>query len=72
MYVCMYTVADPGFPRRGGGGVLARRPGVWDKNLFFDKNFAENCMKMKEIGQRDGKCPQGPLCSASDVCMYVC
>ena len=31
-------VADPGFPRGGGG------------NLLFGQNFPENCIKMKELG----------------------
>ena len=46
-------MADPGFPRRGvGGGV----PTSWfrDKNLLFDKIFAENCKKIKEIELRGG------------------
>ena len=30
---------------------------VWGKNLLFDKIFAENCMKMKEIGLRRGRAP---------------
>ena len=41
-------VADPGFPRRGGAN-----PRVPGKNLLFGKIFAENGMKMKEIGQRE-------------------
>ena len=43
------AVADPGFPRWGGGN-----PWVWTENLLFGKIFAENCMKMKEIGPRAG------------------
>ena len=52
-YKCMYTdvtetwtVADPEFSRRGRGA----NPWDWGDNLLFGKIFAENCMKMKEIG----------------------
>ena len=40
---------DPGFSKRGDAN-----PYVWGDNLLFDKIFAENCMKMKEIGPREG------------------
>ena len=30
------------------------------QNLLFDRIIAENCMKMKEIGPRDGACVQRP------------
>ena len=43
-------MADSGFPKRGDVN-----PWVWGKNLLFGKIFAENCMKMKEIG------PEGPV-----------
>ena len=36
------SVADPGFPRRGGD-----LPMNWEENLLFGKNFAENCLKIK-------------------------
>ena len=39
----------------GGGGRLA-----WDANRF-DKIFPENCMKIKEIGPREGACIHSPL-----------
>ena len=42
------SVADPGLPRRGGN------PSVLGKNLLFGKIFAEKCMKMKEIGPKEG------------------
>ena len=38
-------MADPGFPMGGANSQ------VWGKNVLFGKVFAENCMKMKEIGQ---------------------
>ena len=38
------SVADPGFP-------------IWAGVLLFDRIFAENCMKMKEIGLRGGGRP---------------
>ena len=48
------SLADPGFPRRG-------------KNLLFGKVFAENWMKIKEIGPRGGEArPWRPLESAND------
>ena len=39
------AVTDPGFSN-GEGGV---NPRVWAENLLFEKIFAENCMKKKEI-----------------------
>ena len=42
-------VADPGFPWRRGEGEA--KPSGGTSNLF-DKIFAENCIKMKEIGPR--------------------
>ena len=39
------AVTDPGFPIRG-----CQPPSLGQQNLFFGKIFAENCMKMKEIG----------------------
>ena len=46
-------MADPEFPRR------ASNPRVWAENVLFD-NF-ENCMKIKEIGRREGRPPCPPL-----------
>ena len=43
---------------KGGGGA---NPRVWDKTPLFDKIFAENCLKMKEIGPRGGVHPWRPL-----------
>ena len=40
-------VADSRFPRQEDAN-----PCLWGKNLLFYKIFAENCMKMKEIGPR--------------------
>ena len=37
------AVADPGSPTGEGGA-----------NLLVEKSFAENCMKIKEIGPRGG------------------
>ena len=51
------SVADPGFPRQGGGGG-SPTPQFGVKNLSFSKIFAENCMKMKEIGP--GACVLAP------------
>ena len=50
------SVADPGFPRRG----RVPTPGFWGKVLLFGKIFAENCMKMKEIGP-GAHVPSAPL-----------
>ena len=44
------AVADPVFPRRGGGA----NPQGGGANLLFCPNFPENCMKMKEFGPRGG------------------
>ena len=38
-------VADPGFPKRGGGA----NPWFRSKNLLFGKTLAENCNKIKDI-----------------------
>ena len=48
---CIKYVTDPGFPRRGS-------------NPSDLEIFAENCMKMKEIGARGGVSPMIPLGSA--------
>ena len=37
------------FPDEGGAN-----PSVRAENLLFDKIFAKNCMKMKEIGPKRG------------------
>ena len=50
------SVEDQRFPRWGG----CASPLVWVKNLLFDKIFAENYMKVKEIGQRRGRPPLAP------------
>ena len=50
VYFTYLSVADPGFPRQGGGGGGVANPSIWGENLSFSKIFAENCMKMKEIG----------------------
>ena len=46
-----------------GGSRISQTGGakswVWDKNLLFRKIFAENCMKMKEIGP-GGLCIPSP------------
>ena len=55
--VRMCVVADPGFPRRGGGGA---NTWVWHQNLSFSKIFAKNCMKMKEFRLRK-RIPSSPL-----------
>ena len=54
------AVADLGFFRRGDTNPL-----IWSKKLLFDKIFAENCIKMKEVGPRGwgdvpGTPPQDP------------
>ena len=45
------SVADPGFPGGGGGG----NPRGDSKKLLLGKVFAENCVKVKEIGSRSGR-----------------
>ena len=43
-------------------------PGVWAKNLLFEKIFAENCMKMKEIEPRGaGRFPGAPSLSSANA-----
>ena len=49
MSVTVKSVADPGFPRRGGG-QLPR----WGHKPFFNQFFPENCIKKKEFGPRAG------------------
>ena len=41
--IASVSVADPGFPRRGGAN-----PKVWDANLLFWSMFPKNCMKIKK------------------------
>ena len=48
------SVADPGFLRWGP------TPRGGSANLLFGKIFLENCMKMKEIGPREGGIPGPP------------
>ena len=48
------------FPDGAGGPTC-----VWAENLSFDKIFAKNCLKMKEIGPRGGASPAPLLRSAS-------
>ena len=48
---CPYSVADPGFPRRGGGA----NPEGGGANLLFGQCFPKNSMKMKEIGPGGGR-----------------
>ena len=47
-------------------------PLVWGKDLLFDKIFAENCMKMKEIGLGGARIPSATLwirhCKWNDPC----
>ena len=43
------------FPDGGRGN-----PWFWSENLLFGKAFAENCMKMKEIGPKGGGTPLDP------------
>ena len=54
-------MANPGFPRRG---VPSSEEG--SKNLLFDRIFAKNCMKMKEIGPSWRVRPWRPLGSTND------
>ena len=44
----LLSVADPGFPRR-----RRANPSEVDENLLFGKIFAENYMKINEIGQSE-------------------
>ena len=49
------SVEDQRFPDGDGA------PAPWFRqNLLFDKIFAENYMKVKEIGQRRGRLPPAP------------
>ena len=50
-----YTVVVPGFHRGRG----ATSP-LWSKNPLFGKSFAENCMKMKEMGWGEGGVRRAP------------
>ena len=52
------AVADQGFPRPTGGGTNPRSGG---KHLLFGNIFAENCMKIIEIGPRGARDPTAPL-----------
>ena len=49
------SVANPGFPRR-----RSANPWIWANNLLFEKSFAENCVKMKEIVPRGGDVSLAP------------
>ena len=50
------TVADPGFPRRGGANFQGG-----GANLLLNQNFPKNCMKMKEFRPRvGGRVPGAP------------
>ena len=53
-FTCQWRIQD--FPDRVGGGIAD--PSIWGENLSFSKIFAENCMKMKEIGP--GACVLAP------------
>ena len=50
----IHTSGDLGFSREG------RQPWVWGENLLFGKIFAENCLKMKEKLDRDGRASLAP------------
>ena len=45
-------MADPGFPTGGAN------PREGCENVLFGNIFAENCMKMREIGLRGGTRPR--------------
>ena len=47
MFILVLQVANPGFPGGNPRGGCA--------NLLFGQIFAENCMKMKEFGPREGR-----------------
>ena len=61
-------VADPGFPRRGGGwgGANFQGGGV---NLLFNQTFPKNCMKIKEFGPRG---EGGHASLAFCLCLHEC
>ena len=74
------AVADPGFPRGGNNGRSRISRGnanhwIYGKNLLFGKIFAENCMKMKEIGRRRGYVPSDTPTGTSTIeettCYYL-
>ena len=54
----LITVADPGFPRRRQPLILEQKPTIW-------QDFAENCIKMKEIGPR-ARVPSTPW-----ICQWI-
>ena len=65
---CMRRHAWPGVCMAGDGHCSGRYASCWNAFLF-DKIFVENCMKMKEIGQRARSQPL--LGSANNNCkMY--
>ena len=54
------AVADPEFPRRGGGGDANPKGG--GKDLLFGRFFPENCMKiLKNWTQMGARVPGAPL-----------
>ena len=52
---------NPGFARAGCHNPRERGCA----NLLFGKIFAENCMKLKEVGPRGGVFPSDPLGSVT-------
>ena len=53
-------MANPGFRRQGVGWGMAPIPEFKKRSYYFGKIFAENYMKMKEIGQ-GARVPDAPL-----------
>ena len=56
------TVADPGFPTKGGANPMGD-----GSSYYLTKILPKNCMKMKEIGPKEGVCPSQPIGSANAV-----
>ena len=59
------SVADPGFPRRGGGGANPREVYA---NLLFGFFLAKNHVKMNKLDQEDTSLAPPP---PSWICLYM-
>ena len=59
------TMANSGFAWLKGGGAATPEEGAQQPIKL--RNFAENCLRMKEFGLRGGVCLAPPLVSAIHV-----
>ena len=57
--------------RRGWGGGGGTNPRSGGKHLLFGNIFAENCMKIIEIGPRGARDPTAPLDLPMQICMKI-